>query len=148
MKCFFGKGKNSLISLEKVSTFVNAVTVCKSCNNLSQVEEDNYKSVRWACFLKTVCQNEKCFKSKINGFVNMSNKSGQFFEINYFCFFVSTAEQKSDLGIIIIIKIIIYIYFFDVELGWRTLVRSWKMNQNLPENQFEHMISQQFELRN
>ena len=114
MKCFFGKGKNSLISLEKVSTFVNAVTVCKSCNNLSQVEEDNYKSVRWACFLKTVCQNEKCFKSKINSFVNMSNKSGQFFEINYFCFFVSTAEQKSDLGIIIIIiiKIIIIIFLF------------------------------------
>ena len=108
MKCFFGKGKNSLISLEKISTFVNAVTVCKSCNNLSQVEEDNYKLVRWACFLKTVCQNEKCFKSKISSFVNMSNESVQFFEINYCCFFVSTAEQKSDLGIIIIIIIIFF----------------------------------------
>ena len=37
---------------------------------------------------------------------------------------------------------------FDVELGGRTLARSLKMNQNLPENQFEHMISQQDELRN
>ena len=31
-----------------------------------QVEEDNYKSVGCACFLKTVYQNEKCLKSKIN----------------------------------------------------------------------------------
>ena len=74
-----------------------------------QIEEDNYKSVGCACFLKTVCQNEKCLKSKINIFVNMSNKSDQFFQIKYFCFFVSAAEQKSDLGIIIILIIMIII---------------------------------------
>ena len=40
------------------------------------------------------------------------------------------------------------IIIFDVEPGGRTLARSLKMNQNLPENQFEHMIPQQDELRN
>ena len=46
-------------------------------------------------------QNEKCLKFKINSSVNMSSKNDQFFEINYLCFFVSTAKDKSELGIII-----------------------------------------------
>ena len=36
---------------------------------------------------------------------------------------------------------------FDVELGGRTITRLWKMKQNLPENQFEHMSSQRDELK-
>ena len=100
---FFAKEKNILISLEKLSTFVNTFTVCKFCNNSIQVEEDNDKSVGLACFLKIVCQNEKCLKSNISSSVNMSNKNGQFCEINYLCFFVSTAGEKSGLGIIITI---------------------------------------------
>ena len=83
--------------IEKLSTFVNAFTVCKFCNNPIQVEEDNDKSVGSACFLNIACQNEKCCKSKINSSVNMSNKNGQFFEINYLCFFVTTAGEKVDL---------------------------------------------------
>ena len=46
-------------------------------------------------------QNEQCLKFKINSSVNMSSKNDQFFEISYLCFFVSTAEDKSELGIII-----------------------------------------------
>ena len=41
--------------------------------------------------------------------VNMSNKNGQFLEINYLCLFVSTAGEKSEHGIIMIIIIIIII---------------------------------------
>ena len=95
---FFAKEKNILVSLEKLSTFVNAFTVCKFCNKPIQVEEDNDKSVGLDCFLKIVCQNEKCLKSKINSSVNMSNEIGQFFEINYLCFFASIAGEKSELG--------------------------------------------------
>ena len=36
---------------------------------------------------------------------------------------------------------------FAVELGGRTIMRLWKMKQNLPENQFEHMSSQRNELK-
>ena len=79
---FFGKEKNILVSLEKLSTFINTFTVFKLCNNPIQVEEDNDKLVGLACFLKVVCQDEKCLKSKINSSVNMWNKNGQFFEIN------------------------------------------------------------------
>ena len=35
------------------------------------------KSAGLACFLKIVCQNEKCLKSKINSLVNLSNKNDQ-----------------------------------------------------------------------
>ena len=100
-KMFFAKEKHILVSLEKLSTFVNAFTVCKFCNNPIQVEEDNDKSVGLACFLKIVCRNEKCLKSKINSSVNLSIKNGQFFEINHLCFFMSTAGEKSELAIII-----------------------------------------------
>ena len=64
------------------STKINIFTVCKFCNNSIQVEEDKDKSVGLASFLKIVCQNQKHLKSKINSLVNMSNKNGQFFEIN------------------------------------------------------------------
>ena len=37
----------------------------------------------------------------------MSNKNDQFLEVNHLCFFVSTAGEKIELGIIIIIIIII-----------------------------------------
>ena len=47
-----------------------------------------------------------------------------------------------------IIIIIITKNINKVKLGGCTLVPSWKMNQNLPENQFEHMISQRAKLRN
>ena len=94
---FFGKEKNILASLEKLSTFVNAFTVCKFCKNHIQVEKDNDRSFGLACFLNIVCQNEKRLKFKINNSVNMSNKNGQFFEINYLCFFVSTAGEKVSL---------------------------------------------------
>ena len=57
---FFGKEKNILVSFEKLSTFVNAFTVCKFCNNPIHAEEDNDKSAGLVCFLKIVCQNEKC----------------------------------------------------------------------------------------
>ena len=36
---------------------------------------------------------------------------------------------------------------FDVQLGKRTITRLWKMKQNLPENQFEHMSSQRDKLK-
>ena len=98
---FFAKEKHILVSLEKLSTFVNAFTVCKFCNNPIQVEEDNDKSVGLACFLKIVCRNKNCLKSKINSSVNVSIKNGQFFEINHLCFFMSTAGEKSELAIII-----------------------------------------------
>ena len=49
-KMFFGKEKNILVSLEKLSTFANAFTVYKFCNKPIQVEEDNDKSVDLACF--------------------------------------------------------------------------------------------------
>ena len=94
-KCFFAKEKNILVvSLEKLSTILNIFTVCKFCNNPIQVEEDNDKSVGLGCFLKKVCQNDKCLKSKIKSSVNMSNIYGQFFEINYLCRFVGTAGKK------------------------------------------------------
>ena len=111
---FFAKEKNILVSLEKLSTFVNAFTVCKFCNKPIKVEEDNDKSVGLDCFLKIVCQNEKCLKSKINSSVNMSNEIGQFFEINYLCFFASIAGEKSELGIIVIIIIIIIIIIIKI----------------------------------
>ena len=79
---FFAKEKDVLVSLEKLSTFVNSFTVCKFCNNPVQVEEDNNKLVGLACFLKIVCPNAKCLMSKTNSSVNISNKNGQFFEIN------------------------------------------------------------------
>ena len=101
MKCFFAKEENILLSSEKLSAFVNAFTVTKFCNNSIQVEEDNDKSIGLACFLKIVCQNEKCLNFKINCSVNMSKKNGQFFEIKYLWFFVSSAGEKSGLGIII-----------------------------------------------
>ena len=47
---FFGKEKNILISLEKLSTFVNVFTVCKFCNNPIHIKEDNYKSVGLVSF--------------------------------------------------------------------------------------------------
>ena len=50
--------------------------------------------------------------------------------------------------IIIIIDNIIIIIILDVEQGGHTFARSWKMNQNLPENQFKQMISLRDELRN
>ena len=78
MKCFFQKKSN----LEKLSTFVNSFTVCIFCNNPIRVQANNDKSVGLACFLKIVRQNEKFWKSKINSSANMSNKNGQFFEIN------------------------------------------------------------------
>ena len=56
--------------------------------------------------------------------------------------------------IIIIILIIITttrattaIIIVDVQQGGCTFASSWKMNQNLPKNQFEQMISQQDVLR-
>ena len=79
MKYFLEKKKIILVSLEQLSTFFNAFTVCKFCNNLIQVEEYNDKSVGLAFFSKIVCQNEKYLKSKMNSSVNMSNKNGQFF---------------------------------------------------------------------
>ena len=69
--------------LEKLSTFVNAFTPWKFYNNPVQVEENNDKWLGLACFLKIICQNEKCLKSKINSLANMANKDGQFFEINH-----------------------------------------------------------------
>ena len=90
---FFTKEKNIFVSLEKLSTFVNAFTVCKFCDNPIHVEEDSNKSVGLACFLKIACQNEKCLKFKLNSSVKMSNKNGQFFEINYLSFIVSTAGE-------------------------------------------------------
>ena len=49
----------------------------------NQIQEEDYnKSVGLACFLKIVCQNDKCLKSKINSSVNMSKKNCQFFDIN------------------------------------------------------------------
>ena len=71
---------------ENLSTLVNAFIVCKFFNSPIQEEEDSNKLIGLACFLKIVCQNEKCLKSKINSSVNMSNKNGQSFEIN--CLFV------------------------------------------------------------
>ena len=81
-KCFFSKEKSILVSLEKLSLFANTFTPCEFCNNPIQVEEDNDKLLGLACFLKIVCQNEKCLKSKINSLTNISTKNGQFFEIN------------------------------------------------------------------
>ena len=60
-------------------------------NNPIQVEEHNDNLVGMAYFLKIVSQNGKCLNSKIKSSVNMSNKNGQFFEISYLCFFVSTS---------------------------------------------------------
>ena len=51
---FFAIEKKILISLEKISTFVNAFTVCKFCNNPIKIEDDNNKLVGLGCFLKTV----------------------------------------------------------------------------------------------
>ena len=79
---FFSKEKSILVSLEKLSLFANTFIPCKFCNNPIQVEEDNDKLLGLACFLKIVCQNEKCLKSKINSLTNISTKNGQFFEIN------------------------------------------------------------------
>ena len=77
MKCFFfGKEKkNIFVSSEKVSTFLNAFSAWKFCNNPIQVEEENGIAVGLICFLKIVCQNEKYLKSQINSWVNMSNKN-------------------------------------------------------------------------
>ena len=55
---FFTK-ENILVCLEKLSTFINAFTFCKFCNNPIHVEKDNDKSFGLACFLKIVSQNEK-----------------------------------------------------------------------------------------
>ena len=66
---FFEKEKNILASLEKLSTFVNSFTVCKFCNNPIPIEKDNDKAAGSAYFLKIVCQNRKCLKSKINSSV-------------------------------------------------------------------------------
>ena len=100
MKCFFfGKEKkNIFVSSEKVSTFLNAFSAWKFCNNPIQVEEENGIAVGLICFLKIVCQNEKYLKSQINSLVNMSNKNGQFFETSFLCLFMSTVRQKSELG--------------------------------------------------
>ena len=100
MKCFFfGKEKKYIfVSSEKVSTFLNAFSAWKFCNNPIQVEEENGIAVDLICFLKIVCQNEKYLKSQINSWVNMSNKNAQFFETSYLCLFMSTGRQKSELG--------------------------------------------------
>ena len=94
---FWKRRKNILVSSSKVSTFVNAFSVCKFCNNPFQIEEENDKAVGLIYLLKLVSQNEKYLKSTIKSSVNMSNKNGQFFEINYLCLFMNTARQKSGL---------------------------------------------------
>ena len=67
------KKKNNLVSLEKCSTFADAFTVFKFCNNPIQVEKGDKKLVCLACFLKRVFQNGKCLTSKINSSVNSAH---------------------------------------------------------------------------
>ena len=79
-KTFWYFSKNYQILLMS-SLFANSAII------LSRYWKIMTNQLVWLAFFlskwETVCQNEKRLKSKINSSVNMSNKIGQCFEINY-----------------------------------------------------------------
>ena len=67
---------------------------------------------------------------------NDNNNNNNKYHLRYFNKLVDEHDNSYHCSII-----------FDVELGGRTITRLWKMKQNLPENQFEHMSFQRDDLK-
>ena len=101
---FFGKEKNILASLEKLSTFVNAFTVCKLWKNPIQVEKDNDRSFGLACFLNIVLSKWEMFEVQDKQLGQHVKQKWSIFWDQLSLLFRDYSRGKGELDIMIIIN--------------------------------------------